>query len=313
MNVFNDIVDTLRVRGTLYFRTQFAAPWSVLVPAYGNVARFHLVTGGHCWVRIEGLSDAIHIEEGDMIMIPRGSQHVLSDTPDRVPVEVDTVVKQSGFDGHGALVYSAADDPTPAGGSMLICGHLEFDNGLGHPLLTDLPPYLLIRTRDTMNHLWIADTLRFIVNETHHEMQGADAVVNRLSEILYIQLARACLDHARNELPFVAALKDTYLTRALSALHAEPGRDWTVEGLADIAGLSRARFAARFQKYVGKGPIAYLTEWRMLKATQWLRHTDKPIKVIASKLGYGSEQSFSRAFSQHYTDSPRRYRASAHS
>lgn len=312
MNVFNDIVDTLRVRGTLYFRTEFAAPWSVLVPTYGNVARFHLVTGGHCWVRIDGVAEAIRIEEGDMIMIPRGSQHVLSDAPDRAPVEVDTVMQQSGFAGRGPLVYSA--NPLldqAAAASTLVCGHLEFDSGFRHPMLAGLPTYLLLKTRDTGNHLWIADTLRFIANEAHNEMQGADAVVNRLSEILYIQLARACLDSARDGLPFVAALKDAHLARALAALHADPGRDWTVEGLADVAGLSRARFAARFQQHVGRGPIAYLTEWRMTKAAQWLRESDKPIKVIAAKLGYGSEQSFSRAFAQHFAHTPHRYRLTA--
>ena len=179
-----------------------------------------------------------------------------------------------------------------------------------HPLLADLPAHILVRSSESLNHTWLADVLRFITHETQSEFSGADAVVKRLSEIFFIQVARAYLDTAGEDLRFIAALKDPQLAKALTALHAEPGRDWTVESLAQTAGLSRARFAARFQQMVGRAPIAYLTQWRMLKAAQMLRQTEKPIKTIARGMGYRTEQTFSRAYSQHFMQPPQNYRSS---
>lgn len=312
MDIFTDIVDTLRVRGVLYFRTRFTSPWSVQVPAYRKVARFHLITGGRSWVRISGELTPTLIQEGDLILIPQGNGHILSDSPDRPPLDVDDVVRQTGFTGSGTLVYSAADIDGEARGEFatMVCGHLEFDDGFTHPLLADLPAHILVRSSESLNHTWLANVLRFITHETQSEFSGADAVVKRLSEILFIQVARAYLDTAGEDLRFIAALKDPQLSRALSALHAEPGCDWTVESLAQTAGLSRARFAARFQQMVGRAPIAYLTQWRMLKAAQMLRQTEKPIKTIARGMGYRTEQTFSRAFSQHFMQPPQNYRSS---
>jgi len=310
MDIFTDIVDTLRIHGTLYFRTRFTSPWSVQVPAYRQVARFHLVTGGRCWVRISAETHPILIEEGDLLMIPHGSAHILSDLSDSPPLAVDDVVRKTGFSGRGTLTYSAADNGRPVHEEFvtLVCGHLEFDDGFTHPLLADLPTSILVRSSETLNHTWLVDALRFINQETEKGFSGADAMIKRLSEILFIQIARTYLNSANADIRFIAALKDAQLSRALSAVHAKPEHPWTVESLAREAGLSRARFAARFQQTVGQTPIAYLAQWRLLKAAQLLRQSAKALKTIAHESGYRSEQSFSRAFSQHFKLTPLDYR-----
>lgn len=309
MDVFTDIVDTLRVHGVVYFHTHFTPPWGVRVPAYQKVARFHLVTGGHCWVTVDGLDEPVRIGEGDLILIPHGTGHLMSDLPGREPLLVDDIVRATGFDGRGALVYRVGDQPNGAKNALtMICGHLELDHQLQHPMLADLPPYVLVRAEQSLNHTWLADAVRFITLEVEKAYSGADAVVTRLSEILFIQVARAYLAEAGDGMRFMGALRDPSLSRALAALHQNPGRRWTVEGLADEAGLSRARFAARFQELVGQPPIEYLSRWRMLKAAQLLRTTRRPLKAIAFELGYRSEESFSKTFGAHLGLAPHAYR-----
>ena len=151
--------------------------------------------------------------------------------------------------------------------------------------------------------------MRFITHEVEHYLSGSDAVVKRLSEILFIQVARAYLQEAGDGARFLAALKDPAISRVLAAMHAQPGRAWTVESLAEVAGASRARFAVHFLQLVGKPPIAYLTQWRMLKAAQMLRDSDRPVKAVALELGYQSEQSFARAFAAQMRAIPQDYRA----
>ena len=78
MDVLSDILDLLQLRGSLYFRTAFSPPWSVAVPALGRAARFHLAVQGRCSVRI-GTEREVQLNPGDLIVIPGGSAHVLSD------------------------------------------------------------------------------------------------------------------------------------------------------------------------------------------------------------------------------------------
>ncbi len=101
---------------------------------------------------------------------------------------------------------------------------------------------------------------------------------------------------------------DLRISPAVSAIHADPGHDWTVDELACLCNLSRSRFSERFTERVGKPPSTYLTLVRLGGAAKLLRDTSTPVGVIAHMVGYASEPGFSRAFRAHYGMSPARWR-----
>lgn len=303
--MLSDILDALKMRGSLYFRTEFSPPWGVRVPAFSNVARFHLVSRGQCWVKVGERPSAIALAAGDLIVIPHGAAHTLSDDPDTRVFDVDDVVARAGFKGEGSLVYGGDDHGNPA---CLVCGHFEFDDDVRHPLLQALPPYILIRGTDALNHVWLDEAMRFIGNEAGSDKPGGEAIVNRLSEILFIQAIRAYVTQAGDQAGCLAGMTDPLIGRALRLLHRSPGESWTVAALAAEAGVSRTGFAERFNRLMGTTPLRYLTHWRMQKARQLLADTHTPMIDIAEHVGYQSEAAFGRVFKRQFGIGPGAYR-----
>lgn len=321
MDVLSDILDALRLRGTLYFSTEFGSWWGVRVPAFRRVARFHLVARGHCWVRVEGKEgdaeraeregpsvrppEAIRLESGDLVLIPHGAEHVLMDAPGRACRTVDEVVEEAGFTGSGALVYGGDDDGGP---TRLVCGHFEFDEGLEHPLLSQLPPAIVVRWDEEVRGSPLEDVFRFMVREVQQGRPGYEAVVRRLSEVLFVQAVRFWADHSEHEQGVLAALADPRLGDALSAIHRDPAERWTLESLGRQAAMSRTAFAERFREVVGETPLQYLTSWRMQNAKRLLAESRMTLARIAGRVGYESAASFSRAFKRTVGETPGGYR-----
>lgn len=302
MDVLSDILNIVTLKGSLYFRTQFSPPWGVCVPNYSNVARFHLVTRGQCWVKVTGVADPVCLSTGDLIVIPHGAEHALSDAPETPIKSLDHVVQAAGFEGTGALVYGGEDNRAPA---RLVCGHFAFDPNVGRILLDSLPPYIVIHGFQSADTGWIDDAMKFITQEVHEEAPGAEAIINRLSEILFIQTIRHYARGASTGL--MAGLRDPQLGRALSALHANPSGAWTVESLAQQAGLSRTVFSERMRERVGMSPMQYLTQWRMELASRLLMKKNANLGRVAPEVGYQSVGAFIKAFKKHYGVGPGRY------
>ncbi len=181
-----------------------------------------------------------------------------------------------------------------------VCGSFEFGAGLRNPLAQALPEVLVISLRD-MPTLEMAANLLF--TEAAEQHCGRQAVLDRLIEVVIIQLLRALMDQKRLGFGLLAGLAHPKLVKAINAMHAEPSRAWSLEALASIAGMSRARFAACFRDTVGVTPGAYLSEWRLGVAQSLLRR-GKPVQVIANEVGYGSASALSRAFSAQVGLSP---------
>ena len=305
MDVLSDILATLRLRGALYFSTEFRRPWGLRVPALGRVARFHLVVRGSCWVRVEGRDEPVFLESGDLILVPNGAEHVLADTPDTPCRTVDEVVRAAGFTGRGTLVHGGEDTGAPA---RLVCGHFEFDEGLHHPLLEQLPPALVVRWDDEVRDSPMEHAFRFIAREVQEARPGHEAVVGRLSEVLFVQVVRFWADRVRHERGVLAALADPGLGAALAAMHAEPETGWTLERLGRRAAMSRTAFAQRFRDVIGETPLHYLTQWRMQRAKRLLAESRLSLEKIAAQVGYESGASFSRVFRRTTGESPGAYR-----
>ena len=305
MDVLSDILDVLQLRGTLYFRTAFTAPWSVAVPAQGRAARFHLAVQGRCHVTIAGAHD-VALDPGDMVIIPRGAAHVLCDRPRRAPAALEDVLQRSGYQGEGVLVYGG--EPEAEADSKLICGHLNFAAGAEHPLLRALPAYLLVTAELRARAPWLDELMRLIVRQMFAASPGVTASVIRLSEALFIEVVRTCADQDPALRGIVEALGDPRVGRALGLMHRSLERDWTLERIAREVGMSRSRFAERFQALMGCAPMSYLAELRLQKARNLLAGTPEPVQRIAAQVGYRSPAAFSRAFTGRYGQSPRALR-----
>ncbi len=308
MDVLSDILGALRLQGVLYFSTEFRRPWGLRVPELEGVARFHLVMRGSTWLRVIGTDQPIHLESGDLVLVPHGAEHVLADTPDTPCRTVDEVVERAGFTGSGTLVYGGDDEGSC---TRLVCGHFAFDEDLDHPLLTQLPPALVVRWEDAVQGSPLEDVFRFILREVQEGRPGHEAVTRRLSEVLFVQAVRFWADAESDEHAFLAAVGDRHLGAALSALHADPAAGWTVDALARRAAMSRTAFAERFRDLLGETPHRYLTRWRMQHARRLLAESALPIERVALRTGYGSAASFSRVFKKETGTTPGHFRRTA--
>ncbi|HEY6158829.1 MAG TPA: AraC family transcriptional regulator [Gemmatimonadales bacterium] len=305
MDVLSDILTTLRFRGSLYFSTEFRPPWGVRVPHFRRVARFHLVVRGACWIRVENVSDPVRLETGDIILVPRGAEHIITDMPDTPAKAVDEVVRAAGFTGRGALVIGDADSGAP---TRLVCGHFEFDDDVDNPLLERLPPALVVRWDEEVRNYPLEDAFRLIVREVREGHPGHEAVVERLSEILFVQVVRTWARRANHERGVLAALADPRLGAALEAIHTEPRARWTLETLSRRAAMGRSAFVERFGTVVGESPLRYLTRWRTQVAKRLLADSGLSLDQIAGRVGYESAAAFSRVFKRTAGVSPGEYR-----
>lgn len=200
-------------------------------------------------------------------------------------------------------------EPDAKRGADLVCATIDLGAGAGNPLAAALPDVLILPI-DRMPT--IAPTLDLLFGEAFAARGGRQAALDRLFEYLLVQVFRDIVDEGRVSAGVLAALADPHLRPVLAAMHERPGRLWSLDALAELAGQSRTRFAEHFRAVVGATPIDYLTRWRMTVAQGLLRR-GKPAKAVAAAVGYDSAAAWSRAFSKTVGLSPRDYLARSRS
>jgi len=304
MDVLNDILDTLNLKGVLYFRTDLSSPWAVKVPDLEQAARFHLVIQGNCHVQFSsGVS--VDLQPGDLVLIPKGRSHILSDGTTQQAPALETLLNTVGYDGNGELVVG---DGAPNATTQMVCGHFNFRSGSDHPLLRALPEYLLTPASVRARQPWLDEVLRLITRRIFSDEAGSATAVTRLSEIVFIELLRHGIGESSALRAILEAFQDRYISRSLQLIHSQPEQPWTVESLASEVCMSRSRFADRFKTLLGSGPMSYLSDWRLQKALALLDDAHCSVKQIASQTGYQSPAAFTRAFSGRFGISPTEYR-----
>ncbi|MDB6144444.1 MAG: hypothetical protein JWP80_3488 [Pseudomonas sp.] len=228
----------------------------------------HLLQAGKVTLRLANNSEVL-ISEPTLIFIPRPYRH--------------------------RLTANEAD------GTQLVCATLNFNGGVNNPLSAALPDYLLLPLHDVP---MLGTTLDWLFNEASHDECGRDATMDRLFELLVIQLLRYLLSTHTMASGMMAGLADPRLSRALNQMHENPQQAWTVAELATAANMSRASFAAHFHAVLGQPPADYLMSWRISLAQKRLRD-GKPIALIADEVGYESPSALARAFRRKTGTSPR--------
>lgn len=186
----------------------------------------------------------------------------------------------------------------------LVCASFDFGNGLKNPLAQALPTAVTLRLAQTPS---LATTLQLLFTEAQSTLSGQQSVLDRLIEVIIIQLLRALVDQHHFKIGLLAGLAEPGLARAITAIHTEPAKPWTLQNLAEAAGMSRARFASRFREIVGTTPGHYLSEWRIGVAQTLLRR-GKPIELVADAVGYANASALSRAFTAQVGASPAKWK-----
>jgi len=307
MDPLSEILGTLNMKGMFYFRTSFAGKWGVSVPEYQQAARFHLVAQGQLNVGLPSGKNVL-LNPGDIILIPHGSSHILSDSPRDEAPKLETVLEDVGYDGNGLLVVGDGYDHKK---TKLICGHFSFREGADHPLLRALPDHFIITPADRAENPLLEDVMRILLRQVFATNGSSIASVTRLSETMFIEILRMNLVGDESYDKIMSAFSDQKISRAISLIHSNPNKGWTVESLASEIGMSRTRFAHRFKELIQMGPMAYLFEWRLQKSLQLLESSTLNVQQIALETGYKSSAAFSRAFSGQFDCTPSEYRQRA--
>lgn len=302
MDVLTDVLATCGLEATLLARQSFYEPWAVRFPCERSLG-FHVVTRGEAWLRSTRLGAPIRLRKGDIALLSRGFDHEIATAVD-VPVRATVTPDDARVAPEPALDDRAVQ-------LTLVCGVYQFARTPLHPLFRDLPDSFVLRGDDVPAHSPIHAAIALLSAELSTARAGRDVVTRRLVDILFHYLLREWMDRDGASAGWSRALRDPALERALSALHARVERDWTVESLAEVSGLSRAAFAKRFHELTGETPARYLAQVRMQRATQLLADPRTKLEAIAAAVGYGDAFVFSKAFKRTVGVSPREYRQRA--
>ncbi len=277
MEVLSDILKGLRTAGSVYFCDFLSPPWE-LVYEQEPRATFHLVRRGRCSIQVDGQEQ--NLAPGDFVFLAPGMSH--------------------------RVVSDSDSDPD----TLLLCGYCDFAADNDDVLIKALPRFVLMTQDELETSPWLQRTLEHLGAEYMSAAPGSEMTVNKLTEVLLVQLLR--IDFGRSgDAGLIAALKDKRIEKALTRIHETPGADWTMESAADIASMSRSGFARRFKELLDTSFFDYLTRLRMRNARELLKTTVLRVPDIGERVGYQSELSFVKAFKKLHGMTPRAYRLSS--
>ncbi|WP_448950030.1 AraC family transcriptional regulator [Labrys neptuniae] len=285
----------MRLNGVQYRRLHAAPPFGVHFGTEEGRAQFHFVACGSVYLRMA--TGAVHaLSSGDAVLLPRGGEHCLVSEPELPSRDVGAYeaipLCQSVSD-----VLACAEEACPPGNQAhIFSGCMEFDLGGMRPLITQMPEVMLVGTL-LERQPEIVPMLQAMEREVLTERAGSAGILARLADVVSASIVRGWVECGCGEAGgWLDALHDPRLSRAIAAMHREPGRDWTVAELAQEMGASRSVFAERFLAVTGQTPLRYITELRMRLAAEWIGRDHMPIDTAAQRLGYASQAAFSRAF-----------------
>jgi AraC-like DNA-binding protein len=305
---------TMHVTAFGLHRLEATAPWGVkqenqaeeTVPLSGkatpptDLAHFAMLSRGNCWLSVKGVAEPIPLTGGDCFLLAKGTSIALRDSPRTRP---KWSFKEIGASANRNVAHCGGGGaPT-----TIVCGSLSFDHASLKPMTRLLPSFILMKA-DEARTLALNNTVQALALEMAEQAPGSEVVATRLAEVLVIQVLRAHIASGpqRNK-GWLRAVFDPQMGAALSAVHDNVSRPWTVESLAAAATMSRSAFAVRFKELLGQTPLEYVTEWRMQKAMQLLQQRDKKLIDVARSVGYESDAAFSKAFKRVVGANPGEY------
>ena len=299
-DVLSDVLRAVHLTGAVYFNFELSSPWALaappsreiaaaMMPGSQHVIEYHLMARGTGWGWEVG-GPPVALAEGDLILFPQGSAHVLSSA-----AELEVEPELGTFDGPRVPLPIAHQ--VGGGGpqrARVVCCFLGCDDRPFNPLLGALPAMIHLGAGPATG--WLPTLMNIAVSESASGRAGSENVLARLSELMFVEAIRRYLETLPpSQAGWLAGLRDPVVGRALATLHGQPSEAWTVESLARQVGVSRSVLAERFAEMVGHPPMQYLALWRMQLATRLLSDGE-PVASAAAAVGYESVAAFSRGF-----------------
>ncbi len=300
----SDVLKTVRLTGAVFFEIAAQGPWAVaspprdlilpkILPGADHLIAYHVVTAGQCFATAAG-GQPMLLKAGEVVVFTQGQPHIMSSQPGMRAGPPASDVLEVATAGRKPFGINYGDGRASTG---LVCGYFACDARPFNPLLESLPAMFKAGDADNQGGGWIVDFIRIAVAEAAENHAGRESVLTKLSELMFVDVLRRYLAALpAGQSGWLAGLRDPMIAKALSLMHEKPAHPWTIEELAKQAGLSRSVLAGRFAQLVGLPPMHYLAKWRMQIASELLTSSTANIARIAAETGYGSEESFSRAF-----------------
>jgi AraC-like DNA-binding protein len=286
----------LRLTGTFFCRSEFAAPWSLQIEER-DYASFHFCVARDCFLRVGRATTFEHLEAGDLVLVPGSARQVLASSPRKTGTAIAALPETTLTGTVSTVRVRGSQSPW-----IVICGGVRLQGFVAAMLADLLPSTLVLRAVDaggTTDALLAA-----MQREATSDRAGSATVMTRLADVIVIQALRSWLERASDATGWLAALRDPQIGRAIAEIHRRSERAWTVDQLARLAGLSRSRFSERFTALAGVAPAHYVTRAQMYRASEILRSERVTIAELAGRFGYDSEPAFARAFKRHVGEPP---------
>ena len=314
MDVLSEVLSAVRLQGALFFNGEFSAPWCLnspqsaavapyLSPGAGHLIIYHFLIEGHAYARLpDGRQE--ELTAGDIVIFPHGDAHALGCGSPEKPVDALQTFAKNISQGLKVIRFGGGGEV-----ARFVCGFLACEPRLSQVFLAGLPPILKVHVVNEASDQWLQYAIRFSVGEVNGSNAGSGLVLAKLSEVLFVETLRRYV----NALPpgdtgWLAGARDPVIGQALALLHKDPAYPWTLSNLARRTGLSRTRLAGRFSHFLGESPMAYLAQWRLKLGAEILQSTEHSVAEIASRVGYGSEAAFNRAFKREFDCPPAQFR-----
>lgn len=304
MDALAGLLDGPRARDAFLLRAVFSPPWSLRIEDEAPLSVVVVTRGTAVFT---GSSGPVELAEGDVVLARGPAAYSFADSADR-PSDIRILPGQVCIDPRGQLLDqsmalgvrtwgNAADSET-----VMLIGTYEHATAVGARVLAALPSDLVLRDLET-------PLVELLSTEMHSDDPGAEAVLDRLLDLLLVTCLRRVLSDGSEVAPaWYAAQDDPVAGTAIRLMHHHPAHPWTVASLAAACGVSRAAFARRFTALVGEPPLGFLTGWRLALAADLLASTDETVGSVASRVGYGTGFALSAAFKREHGVSPREFR-----
>lgn len=298
MDPLSDILSLLKPRSYVSAGVEAGGAWSVQFPEQSRLIKCYAVVSGECWLKVEGVPEAVHMSAGDCFVLPRG-------WPFRLASDL-TLPAAPSSDYFPPPRPGAVVTINGGGDFFLVGSRFGVSGGHSETLMKMLPPIVHICSAVEQAALrWAVERM---MQELHDPAPGGSLIAQHLAHMMLVQALRL---HVQEGAPtpngWLFAVADKQLGPAIGAIHADPAYRWTLPALAERACMSRSAFALKFRTAVGSAPMEYVTQWRMLLAGDRLESSTEPVSSIAASLGYESESAFSTAFKRVMGLSPRQY------
>lgn len=314
MDALSTALSSVRMTGAIFFNAVCAAPWGFSIPPLQSVAHvlapgteylvgFHLVAEGKAVVRF-GHADAVPVAAGDIVIIPHGDAHTVSNGAPATLIHSGQALKDFLAGDLASMRIGGSGEVT-----HFVCGYFGCERHAGRLFLSGLPTMIKVNIRGDAAGDWLEHSIRHLVSENESGRPGQSVLLSKMAEALFIEVLRRHMEQLPPEQTgWLAGARDPVVGTVLSLLHRKPCQAWTVADLAEGAGTSRSVLMDRFTRFLGEPPLTYLARWRLQLAARLLRTTRKTVAQVAGEVGYVSEAAFNRAFKREYGLPPARYR-----